>query len=178
MADWADAIRRMVAAQRQVRESDREHLWRHEQPTPPASRELLGLVQARRGVILDSQYTELLVHADGWPAFMQDVDLFGTSDLSGDPFDEAVQLLSTLEPETVDVDALDMASLIPIGASRTGIDLFVMPQADGCTPTPVIWLAGLEVERYISFEEFFQAMIEANLGEATALRERQQDADG
>ncbi|MGQ5653655.1 hypothetical protein ACUJ8H_27050 [Streptomyces sp. EKR5.2] len=178
MTDWADAIRRMLAAQRQLRENDREHLWRYEQLPPPASRELLGLVQAQRGVTLDSQYAELLVRTGGWPAFMQDVDLFGTPDLLGEPFDEAVQLLSTLEPETVDASALDVASCVPMAASRTGIDLFVMPRADGSTQTPVIWLAGLEVERYISFEEFFQAMIEANLGEAAALRERQQDTEG
>ncbi|WP_445283810.1 hypothetical protein [Streptomyces sp. DSM 118148] len=178
MTDWADAISRMVAAQRQVHGIDREHLWRHEQPAPPASRELLGLVEARRGVILDSQYAEFLIHADGWPAFMQDVDLFGTSDLLGQPFDEAVQLLSTLESEVVDAGALDVASLIPIGASRTDIDLFVIPQAYRSTPTPVIWLAGLEVERYVSFEEFFQAMIEENLSEAADLRERQQETDG
>ncbi|MFJ8532333.1 SMI1/KNR4 family protein [Streptomyces sp. NPDC093591] len=178
MTDWADAISRMVAAQRQVHVIDREHLWRHEQPAPPASRELLGLVEARRGVTLDSQYAEFLLHADGWPAFMQDVDLFGTSDLLGEPFDGAVQLLSTLEPEVVDASDLDVASLIPIGASRTDIDLFVMAQSDGSAPTPVIWLAGLEVERYVSFEEFFQAMIEENLSEAADLRERQQDPEG
>ncbi|MGW4560481.1 hypothetical protein ACWEOV_43780 [Streptomyces sp. NPDC004365] len=90
MTDWADAIRRMLAAQRQLRENDREHLWRYEQLPPPASRELLGLVQAQRGVTLDSQYAELLVRTGGWPAFMQDVDLFGTPDLLGEPFDEAV----------------------------------------------------------------------------------------
>jgi hypothetical protein len=42
----------------------------------------------------------------------------------------------------------------------------------------VIWLAGLEVERHVSFEEFFQAMIEENLDEAAALRERRQDQGG
>ncbi|MFD9977119.1 hypothetical protein [Streptomyces sp. NPDC059017] len=178
MTDWADAISRMVDAQREVREIDREHLWCHGQPAPPASRERIGLVQARRGVVLDSQYAEFLVHADGWPAFMQDVDLFGTSDLLGAPFDEAARLLSTLEPEVVDAGALDVAALIPVGASRTGIDLFVMPQAGGSTPNPVIWLAGLEVERYVSFEEFFPAMIEENLGEAADLREGQRDSDG
>jgi hypothetical protein len=177
MTDWADAISRMVAAQRQVHGIDRERLWRHELPAPPASRELLGLVERRRGITLDSQYAEFLVHADGWPAFMQDVDLFGTSDLLGEPFDEAVQLLSTLEPEVVDASALDVAWLIPIGASRTDMDLFVMRQAEGSAPTPVIWLAGLEVERYVSFEEFFQAMIEENLNEAADLCERQQDPD-
>ena len=161
----------MTAAKRLVKESDTENLWRHEPPRPSASQEALRTVTERLGPI-DRAYASFLSHADGWPAIMQDIDLFGSAELLGTRFDEARELVAALEPETLTASGLDPDALVPIGASRTSIDIFVMPQARGARLSPVVWIAGLEVERYVAFDDFFTGMIEHNLAEASDLRAR------
>lgn len=169
MINWHDEVQRMVDARDRVQGADAKGLWRYEEPRSPASSERLREVALGLGHSLDSEYASFLLHADGWPAFMQDVDLFGTAELLGARMDMARELLTTLEPEGLKTSGLDRDVLLPIAASTTAIDFFVMPLAGDNYPAPVIWFAGAEVERYSSFLEFFRAMIEENLSEADEL---------
>ncbi|MFS4108150.1 SMI1/KNR4 family protein [Streptomyces sp. PD-S100-1] len=170
MIDWSAEMRRMAAAREKVRQADADSLWRYDTPRPPASPERLREVAERLGHDLDSEYASFLLQADGWPALMQDVDLFGSEELTGPRMDLATELLKTLEPEGLRRSRIDRDALLPIAASTTTIDFFVMPVAEGSGSSPVIWIAGAEVERYPSFLAFFRAMIEENLREANDLR--------
>ena len=60
---------------------------------------------------------------------------------------------------------LDRAVVVPIAATAVGLDLFVMPVRDGRQVSPVVWLAGYEIGRFSSFEDYVLAMIEYNARE-------------
>ncbi|MDQ0991344.1 SMI1/KNR4 family protein [Streptomyces sp. V3I7] len=169
MINWRDEMQRMVDARDRVQEVDANSLWRYEEPRSPASPERLREVAVGLGHSLDSEYASFLLQADGWPALMQDVDLFGTAELLGARMDMARELLTTLETEGLKTSGLDQDVLLPIAASTTAIDFFAMPLTGDKFPAPVIWFAGAEVERYSSFLDFFRAMIEENLSEANEL---------
>ncbi|MFF0560654.1 SMI1/KNR4 family protein [Streptomyces sp. NPDC004266] len=169
----------MREAKARVREWDAEELWRFEEPRPPANAEQLYEVVRRLGHDLDNEYVSFLLEADGWPALMQDVDLFGTEELRGSPaLETARRLLKTLEPEALASAGLDLDAVLPIAASTTTIDFFVMPVLRGSGPAPVVWIAGAEVERYSSFTDFFRHMIDENLSEADSLREENAEDGG
>ncbi|GAU65971.1 hypothetical protein SSP35_02_03400 [Streptomyces sp. NBRC 110611] len=171
MTDWTVELTRMSAAKQLLRENDTESLWRHEAPRTPATPERLQAVERSIGRTLDSDYASFLLQADGWPAILQDIDLFGTGELLGSQvFSEARELMETLEPEVLETSNITPESALPIGASRTGIDMFLMPQAASGNPAPVIWIAGYEVERYRTFSDFFRGMIDHNLEEVNDLR--------
>ncbi|AWI29476.1 hypothetical protein [Streptomyces tirandamycinicus] len=119
---------------------------------------------------MDPEYADFLLHADGWSATLQDIDLFGTADFSGVAYAEAEELVRVIEDEVEIERGADFTRLIPIGASRTDIDIIVMPCAKGLSRSaPVIWLAGGEVERYRTFSDFFRGMIAENHAEADSM---------
>ncbi|MCF6524441.1 hypothetical protein HOY81_15275 [Streptomyces sp. JJ36] len=118
---------------------------------------------------MDADHADFLRRADGWPAILQDIDLFGTAEFGTTAYVEAEELVRVIEGE-IDIRRGGSSRLIPIGASRTDVDILVMPCGSGSRESaPVIWLAGGEVERYGSFPDFFRGMIEHNLAEANAL---------
>ncbi|MFD9046648.1 SMI1/KNR4 family protein [Streptomyces zaomyceticus] len=175
MTDWPDEMRRMRDAKERVRASDTDELWRFEEPRPPADAERLREVAASLGHELDRAYVSFLLAADGWPALFQDIDVFGTGDLLGSPAMETARMLvDSMEPDALTRSGLDPAALLPIAASSTTIDFFVMPVTSGDAVAPVIWIAGAEVERYPSFPDFFRRMIGMNLDEAEVLRAENQ----
>ncbi|TFI24871.1 hypothetical protein E4P36_21945 [Streptomyces sp. 4R-3d] len=119
---------------------------------------------------MDPEYADFLLHADGWPAILQDIDLFGTADFGGAAYIEAEGLVRVIEDEVEIERGDDFSRLIPIGASRTDIDILVMPCARVANRlAPVIWLAGGEIERYRTFSDFFRGMIAENHAEADSL---------
>jgi hypothetical protein len=119
---------------------------------------------------VDPEYADFLLHADGWPAILQDIDLFGTADFGTAAYAEAVELVRVIEDEVEIERGEDFSRLIPIGASRSDIDIFVMPCARKSNRlAPVIWLAGGEIERYRTFSDFFRGIIAENHAEADSL---------
>lgn len=57
---------------------------------------------------------------------------------------------------------------MPIGGSESTSDILVMLDC-GPASKPIIWMAGVVVERYESFPEFFDGMIAHNLEEVEDL---------
>lgn len=119
---------------------------------------------------VDPEYADFLLHADGWSAILQDIDLFGTADFYTDAYAEAEELVRVIEDEVEIERGEGFTRLIPIGASRTDIDILVMPcVSDLKRPSPVLWLAGGEIERYRTFSDFFRGMIAENNAEVDSL---------
>ncbi|MFD7014159.1 hypothetical protein [Streptomyces sp. NPDC059161] len=119
---------------------------------------------------VDPEYSDFLLHADGWSAILQDTDLFGTADFGTDAYVEAEELVRVIEDELEIERGENSTRLIPIGASRADIDILVMPcVSDSKRPASVIWLAGGEIERYRTFSDFFRGMIAENHAEADSL---------
>ena len=162
MSNWDALIQRMVAAKRLAAENDQEGLARFAPPRVPADPLSLRAAIDRAGGALDDQYAEFLRYADGWPGLMHSFDLFGTTELFEQEFDTAVDLLVELEDDVLeDAGVATSDELFPIGASAVAIDIFATVTS-ALSPRPVIWFAGDVVERFESFEAFFQYMIDSN----------------
>jgi hypothetical protein len=162
MGDWTDAIEQMVRAKRLAEEYDRDGVAEFAPPRPPADPERLQAAIARRAGALDGQYVQFLRHADGWPGLLHSFGLFGTSELLGAEFDEALEVISYLEPDIFEDSGVAEDDLLPIGWSPVAIDVFVTVTS-APEPRPVIWFAGLEVERFENFEAFFRYMTDSNV---------------
>lgn len=78
-----ELILQMVYIRQKMQELDSEHLWAYHWPKVGASDDAIQSVERRIGEALPCDYRAFLRHADGWPAFYQAVDLFGTGDLLG-----------------------------------------------------------------------------------------------
>jgi hypothetical protein len=169
-ADWNYRIGVMVQVKQRLAEVDAEGLWEYHLPRAAASEERLQEVEAHLGEALDPSYRAFLRHADGWPAFYQTVDLFGSEDLlGGERFQHAEEMLGYLEEEQpAPSDA--RSALLPIAASPVDLDLFVMTRRSSSGPSTVTWLAGSEIDRYPSFDEYFLAMIGYNRNEIQNLQ--------
>ena len=170
VTDWLVLFAEMEAAKRRLAVNDREGLWRHASRRPPAEPRRIAEIAAVTLCPVDREYADFLSRADGWPAILQDIDLFGTSDLGSAAFAEAEELVRVTEDEMAIGSEDDFDRWVPIGASRTDIDILVMPCVrEPNRSAPVIWLAGAEIERYETFSDFFRGMIAENYAEADSL---------
>lgn len=171
MTDWKRRIVELVFVKQKLAELDTKGLWQHRLPAVAASEAKLIAVEAHLGEPLDPAYRAFLLHADGWPAFYQSVDLFGSGDLlGGDRSHHAAEMLSFVEDPVLAASSLRREELLPIAASTVDLDLFVMTRRRATRPGLVIWLAGSEIDRFPSFDEYFLAMEDYNRLEVQNLR--------
>jgi hypothetical protein len=153
MIDWADGIARIVRAKRLLELTD--------PPRPPAAPSRLRAAAEWAGGALDRHYAEFLRHADGWPRVLLGFGLFGTSDLLGPEFARARELIDMLEPDVLEDAGLVEDDLFPVGMGPQSIDVFATVTS-APEPGPVVWLAGLVVEVFDNFEEFFSYLVASN----------------
>lgn len=171
MRDWRPEIVHLVQIKQQIDDVDVKGLWEYHLPKVAATEDQIAAAEAHLGVRLDAQYREFLGYANGWPSFLQDIDLFGTEDLTGGPrFDLASRLLHAVEPLVLEQAGLARDAVVPIAASTTDRDIYLMPTIDGIQAPPVVWISGEEVDRFSSFEDYVLAMIEYNRRELAMLR--------
>jgi hypothetical protein len=173
MRDWRPEIVRLVGIKQAIDDADTAGLWEYHLPKVGASDEDLEATEQHLGIRLDPDYRAFLGYANGWPSFIQSVDLFGTDDLRGGPrFDLANQMLDAVEPVVFEQSRLERGAVLPIAASTVELDMFVMPVVDDQQVPPVVWLAGYEIDRFPTFDDYVLAMIEYNERELAALRSR------
>jgi hypothetical protein len=142
---------------------DKEGLWEYYLPEAAASEEVLIRTERQLGFSLDSQYREFLKYANGWKAFYQSVDLFGTDELVDSPdMDYAISILDAIEETVLESSGVERDQLLPIAATKIDKDLFVITKPNSSNPGMVIWFAGDEIDRFESFTEFFLSMIDYN----------------
>ncbi len=154
MNKWKNRIEEMQAIRDELCQADREQMWEYYHPEEAAERSEIMSVQEKLQINLSQEYIDFLLCANGWKCFYQLVDLFGTKDFDSEIMSYARTLLNA--------ELEDNKHLFPIAVSRTDKDLFVMVLETGSEYGQVIWLAGGEIERFDSFGEFFEAMIEYN----------------
>jgi hypothetical protein len=171
--DWQPEIVRMIQIKQAIAEVDVDGVWEFHLPKMAATSEELAGIERTLGIHLETGYREFLGYANGWPSFFQSVDLFGIDDIAGGPrMDIARQTLAAIDPVVLEQAGLQAIPLIPIAATTVDLDLFVMPVIDGRQTAPVVWLAGYEVDRFESFDDYVHAMIEYNARELAALTSR------
>src|SRR5258708_8086288 len=124
--DWKQRIVEVVLVKQKLAELDTRGLWQYGLAAVGAGEAALGAVEAHIGEPLDPRYRSFLLHADGWPAFYQTVDLFGSGDLLGsDRYRHAVEMLSHVEPAILAGGGVRREDSIPIAASPVDLDLFL-----------------------------------------------------
>ena len=170
--DWRPLIVSMIEVQRALFEADKERLWEYHLPRVAASEATLARVERHLGFQLDAVYRAFLAMADGWPWFSQSVKLlFGSPELSGSPaLLVANAMLDAAEPYLEAQCGVKRSAVFPIAVSPMDRDVFFMQLQECVLRPPIVWLAGEEIDRYVSFAEFFASMIEYNKLQLKALR--------
>jgi hypothetical protein len=165
-AVWKERIVQMVLIKQRIAELDIKQIWEHHLPRVAASGEQLAAAENALGRPLDPSYREFLIHANGWPAFYQTVDLFGTDDLVGSPeYRQGLDMLAAVEDTVLTQGGLLREELLLVAAARHDLDLFVLARGTGT----VVWIAGSEVDRFDDFGEYFLAMMDYNREEVQDL---------
>ncbi len=151
----------MYELKNKLREADKNQLWEYYHPEDAAKMDEINFAQEKYKIKFCKEYIDFLLCSNGWRCFYQLVDLLGTKDFETEKMEHAKRLLSV---EIQYNDALNRIKdyLFPIAASRTDKDLFVMVLKEGKEYGQIIWLAGGEIERFESFNTFFESMIGYN----------------
>lgn len=160
--DWKRELVIAHLVKQKIAEADVDGLWENTLPEVGASEDQVHTLEAQLGYELDPQHREFLLHANGWLAFKQHVDVFGVDDFTGGPrAARAVGLIDSLH----DLRALcgfGESDVLPIAVSSDDIDVMIMTRQHTSTPGKVIWLAGGVVETFGGFDEWFLAMVDYN----------------
>lgn len=168
--DWHTEIAQLAQIKRAIYRADTAGLWNFHLPKPGASESELAAAEAHLGFRLDPDYRSFLSTANGWDAFHQTVDLFGTEDLMGSQrFRAANDMLEVTAPIVSEHGNLERDEVTAIAATTEDVDTFVMAHRGGQQGPVVVWLAGREIERYDSFKTYVQTMIRYNMKELEEL---------
>lgn len=162
MKDWKERIAAILAAKEELKNSDEGDLWEYYSPEAAADMSEISEVQKKLSLSFTEDYIDFLLCANGWKCFYQTVNLFGTKDYETEMFVYAQKMLD-IEVEYIDELREIRDHLLPIAITELDLDKFVMVLKEGEDYGAVIWLAGGEIERFDSFTEYFEAMIEYNM---------------
>jgi hypothetical protein len=161
MTNWKKELAVAQLVKQHLARVDRAGIWPFATPRPPATASALVEAETRIKTALDPNYREFLAVANGWPAFYQTVDLFGSDDLGQGPaWARANQLLDSALPIRAGVRMIGRDQVVPIAASRDGSDVFVILRET--QPGEVVWIAEAVIQEFPTFDEFFLAMIDYN----------------
>jgi hypothetical protein len=164
ITDWKKEISVAWYVQNETAKLDVHELWEYHLPRVAATERALLEAEAVIGHSLDPRYREFLSFANGWECFYHDVTLFGTQELiGGKMMDVANLVLEEIVTECFRERPLTKSQLLPIAVSSTDKDMFVITRPGGSYLSgTVIWLAGYEIDRFSTFDEFFVAMVDYN----------------
>ena len=163
ITDYSIAIGHAWLVRQEMMELDKLKIWPYHLPEVAATDEQIFKAEKHLAHPIDPRYKAFLKRANGWPAFYQAVDLFGTDDLIGGPRNENAEfILSFLDDGILNKSQIKREELLPIAATRLDRDLFVITRPISKSPGNVIWFAGEEIDRFPNFDEFFLAMVEYN----------------
>lgn len=163
--EWKRELVIAHLVKQKIAEVDVNELWESTLPGVAASEEQIRTLEARMGGPLDPQHKEFLLHANGWRAFMQSIDVFSLDDfLDGARAQRAVDLVESLEPLDV-VCGLGKHELLPIAVSSDDIDVMLMAKPETECAGKIFWFAGGLIETFVGFDEWFLAMVDYNRAE-------------
>lgn len=160
--DWKQEIAVAWHVQNESAKLDTQKIWQYSLPRVAATEQELVDAEGTLGHTLDPRYRDFLAFANGWAGVMLDIDLFGTAELCGDAMQRARDILESIDEAVIESISVTRAEMLPIGLSAYQHDLFIMPRPNTPIVGTVIWLAGYEVERFATFDDFFLAMVDYN----------------
>jgi len=159
--DWKLEIAKLVSVKQTIALMDDENLWPHHLPRVAASQKEIKNLEEILCRPIPEDYSKFLSFVNGWPGFYQNVNLFGTAEF----IDKGVQSYSQEIFANTTVDEEEKRELLVIASTKQDIDLFCLHLNKG----EVVWFAGVEVERFSSFCEFYLAMVDYNRKEVEDL---------
>lgn len=172
--DWKREIAIAHLVKNKIAEADVGGLWENTLPNVAATPDQVQALERQLGYAIHPQHREFLLHADGWRAFMHNIDVFGTDDFVGGPrAAAAIELIESLE-DLEPLCGFGERDLLPIAVNMTGIDVMLMTRPHTATPGKVFWLAGGVVDTFPDFQEWFLAMVDYNRNEYQRLVKAQQ----
>lgn len=160
--DWKRELVIAHLVKQKIAEVDVDRLWDNPLPGVAASPAQIQSLENRIGSVIDPQHKEFLLHANGWPSFMQHIDVLGIEDLNGGRrATRAMELIESLEP-LEEICGFGKHDLLPIAVSSDDIDLMLIARPHTVTPGKVLWFAGGLIDSYPGFDEWFLAMVDYN----------------
>jgi hypothetical protein len=169
--DWKLDIISLINLKRTIKKLDVLHQWPHYFPEVAATEYQLLELEKELGYGLDPIYRNFLTYANGWKGFYQTVHLFGTRELRESALmNRADQLLQTVEQSRIEKTEFTPEDFLPIAASPTTRDLFVITKPESQAPGVVIWFSASESMMFFNFREFFLAMTILNRDAVFELR--------
>ncbi len=172
MKDWRLEIGTLIKIHQEIRVRDVNRVWANDLPRVAAQSDRLREAEELLGP-LDPDYKGFLCFADGWPAFYQWVDLFGTPELLGKAFQNARARLdscrSALEAKGIRPEAAFPIAMTRMEISSSDPDVFFVLSPRPATAGRVLWVASEIVDEFSGFDEFFAAMTEYNRIEVAEL---------
>ena len=160
--DWKRELVIARLVKQKIAEVDVDQLWENTFPEVAASEAQLHALEQRLDHPLDPQYRAFLLHADGWRAFMQYIDVFGVADFGGGSRAErANELFASLEP-IEPICGFCREDLMPIAVSSLDIDVMLMTRPHSATPGKTLWFAGGLIDSFSGFDDWFLAMVDYN----------------
>jgi hypothetical protein len=162
--NWPALIGTMARAKEALSEVD-DGLWPYTIPKLKATEAEVVLAERALGIAFPKSYRSFLLHANGWGAFFQAVDLLSTGELvAGQHLSYAREMMSGLRREDWSAMGVNPNKLLVIGVTLEDRDIFVLDLSRVVEQeNPVIWLAGEMVDEWPSFEECFRSMIDYTL---------------
>lgn len=154
--NWKDEIVKLIYLKQALKEVDAEGLWTFYLPKVAASSEELEKLKSEIDFPLSNNLMEFLSFTNGWDAFYQDVNLFGTADyLGSELFLFARKMFSAIEDGVLASTGFAREDFIPIAVSTSDRDIFALSKAG-----EVFWFAGDLIDKFDSFDEFYLAMLD------------------
>ncbi len=160
--DWERELVIAHLVKQKIAEVDVDQLWENILPEVAAVEAQLQKLEQRLDHPLDPQYRAFLLHANGWRAFIQYIDIFGVDDFEGGiQAERANELLASLGP-IEPICGFCREDLMPIAVSSLDIDVMLMTRPHTATPGKLFWFAGGLIDSFSGFDEWFFAMVDYN----------------
>lgn len=160
LEEWKALIGTYIVAQGVLARVDSIGLYEYRLPRVAATTDDIRKVEKSLEARLPDAYRNFLMCASGWPAFFNDIDLFGCRELLGHPLRKRAEEIVSATDESAFVTAgVPREDLVPIAVATEDIDVFVLALR-GSSRGKVIWLAGGVIEIFDDFPQCFRAMLE------------------
>jgi SMI1/KNR4 family protein SUKH-1 len=176
ISDWKQAIARCWLVKQEMMQLDHQKLYEYSLPRVAATEQEISYAEHCLGLPLDPRYRAFLLHANGWKGFLQQTDLFGTTELVGGPEHEAAQFtLSMLDEAALSKSRANRKELLPIAVSKVDRDLSAITVSGSACPGRVVWYGGEQIDQFPTFDDYFLAMIDYNTLELQRFNSEQQN---
>jgi hypothetical protein len=162
--DWTAEIGRLILIKQEMATHDSDGVFPFHLPQLAAAPSAIDDAESHLRMRFPEDFRNFLAVANGWIAILVCADVFGTAALVSkrDAILSRPDVCSYLEDS-----GMPVGHVLPIGASDLQRTVFLLLLASG----EIVWLDCEEVERFSSFQGFFQGIVQHNVELAEEVKE-------